>query len=218
VTIEPLASYEADSGIPSHYESVSEDAEVAIFRISFSDWRNETRGAAAVTVVHETIPGHHMQIASARELGQASGFNSAYSEGWANYAERLAEELGIYPDDNAKIFRRSVLGRSLMVDPGIHAFGWSRDRARKFLAASGLDKESADDLIDRIIVQPGQLTSYEVGGMEIYRLREKAKKELGSRFDLRQYHERVLEHGVVSLSTLDTNIEAWIAQQKPERQ
>jgi uncharacterized protein (DUF885 family) len=218
VTIEPLASYEADSGIPSHYESVSEDTEAAIFRISFSDWRNETRGAAAVTVVHETIPGHHMQIASARELGQASGFNSAYSEGWANYAERLAEELGIYPDDNAKIFRRSVLGRSLMVDPGIHAFGWSRDRAREFLAASGLDKESADDLIDRIIVQPGQLTSYEVGGMEIYRLREKAKKELGSRFDLRQYHERVLEHGVVSLSTLDTNIEAWIAQQKPERQ
>jgi uncharacterized protein (DUF885 family) len=214
VVAEPLPGYQQDAGIPSHYESQDDPAKPAVFRISLSDWRSETLGAAEVTTSHETVPGHHMQIATARALLRASqhagiGYNQAYVEGWANYAERLAEEAGIYTSDYAKIFRRAVLGRSLVLDPGVHVFGWSRSEAIAYMAKAGLSRQAADDLIDRIAVQPAQLTAYESGGLEIYNLREEARRRLGPRFQLSAFHQRVLERGVVTLDDLARYIRSW---------
>jgi uncharacterized protein (DUF885 family) len=218
IEIAPMPGYQQHSGISSHYEAVDSLTQPAFYRIDLDDWANETRGAAAVTVVHETIPGHHLQTVTARRLidrGEASdfSFNAAYVEGWANYVERLCEEAGIYDNPYAAIFRRSVLGESLMIDPAVNVMGWTRDRVRKHLQRLGETGQEADELIDRIAVQPGQLTSYETGGLEILALREEAKAALGSQFDIREFHQRVLEQGDVPLSALRQHVRTWIRSQ-----
>lgn len=221
IEIAPMPGYQRSSGISSHYEAVDSPARPAVYRIDLDDWANETRGAAAVTVVHETIPGHHLQTViarSARLPDEASefSFNAAYVEGWANYVERLCEEAGIYDNPYAPILRRSVLGESLMIDPGIHDMGWTRQRVRKHLESLGETPQEADDLIDRIAVQPAQLTSYETGGLEITALREEARVALSSHFDIREFHQKVLEQGDVPLSALRQHVQAWIQSHSHE--
>jgi uncharacterized protein (DUF885 family) len=218
VIVEPLPTYQNGSGVSSHYESNAGDRKSATFWIATDDWENETRGSAEITAVHETVPGHHLQIATARRLRPATklaklAFNAAYAEGWANYAERLAEEQNIDGDDYERIQRRVLAGRSLVIDPGIHAFGWSREQAEAFVMETGMSKQQADDVIDRIAVEPGQLTSYEIGGQEILSLREAARKRLGAKFDLGGFHQRVLEQGAIPLNALRSHINAWLDAQ-----
>jgi uncharacterized protein (DUF885 family) len=215
VAVEPLAEYQRGSGVGTHYQANPNDEEAATFWISIDHWRDETRGAAEITAVHETVPGHHLQIAIARRLQAATNLarlatNAAYVEGWANYAERLSEEQDIDGDGYERIQRRVVAGRSLVIDPGVHAFGWSRQKAEAFGMETGMSTEQADDLIDRIAVEPGQLTSYEVGGLEIASLRELARRRLGTKFDLRAFHQCVLEQGAIPLSTLRSHVIDWI--------
>jgi uncharacterized protein (DUF885 family) len=215
IEIAPMPDYQRNTGISSHYEAVESLTRPAIFRINLDDWVNETRGAAAVTVVHEAIPGHHLQTVIARTassalVGSELSFNAAFVEGWANYAERLCEEANIYDNPYAAIFRRSVLGESLTIDPAIHVMGWTRGRVRRHLKSIGETLEEADDLIDRISVQPAQLTSYETGGLEIFALREEARAALGSQFNVREFHQRVLERGSVPLSALRQHVRAWM--------
>jgi uncharacterized protein (DUF885 family) len=215
IEIAPMPDYQRNTGISSHYEAVDSLTRPAFFRINLDDWVNETRGAAAVTVVHEAIPGHHLQTVIARTagspvLGSELSFNAAFVEGWANYAERLCEEANIYDNPYAAIFRRSVLGESLLIDPAIHVMGWTRDRVRQHLRSIGETREEADELIDRISVQPAQLTSYETGGLEILALREEARAALGSQFNVREFHQRVLEQGSVPLSALRQHVRAWM--------
>jgi uncharacterized protein (DUF885 family) len=207
VIIQLLPSYQQTAGVPPHYEANSNPANPGTFWISLKDWKTETRGSAWITVVHETWPGHHLQIALARALKvppalSRIAFNSAYSEGWANYAERLAEESGIDVIDGARIQRRLILGRGLVLDPGIHAFGWTRERAVRFVMEAGLDREASEDTIDRVSVEPGQLTAYEVGGFEILRLREHARTVLGAGFKLQEFHQQILENGPLPLDVL----------------
>jgi uncharacterized protein (DUF885 family) len=216
IEIAPMPEYQRGSGISSHYESVDSPTRPAYFRIDLDHWNTQTRGAAAVTVVHEAIPGHHLQAVIARDVKLPAdatefAFNAAYVEGWANYVERLCEEKGIYDTPYAAIFRRSVLGQSLMIDPAIHVMGWSRERVRRQLLALGQTAEQADELIDRVAVQPAQLTAYETGGLEIAALRQEAQAAFGQRFDIREFHERVLEQGDVPLSALRAHVRAWIA-------
>ena len=140
--------------------------------------------------------------------------NSAYIEGWARYAEAMAEEAGIYDSKDALILRRVWPARGMVVDPGLHAFHWTRQQAIDYLIASGrFTAKSADDAVDRIAVIPGQLTSYDSGGLEIKALRQEAQSKLGDRFDLRQFNRTVLEEGVVPLSELRVHVEDWIAAQ-----
>ena len=125
-----------------------------------------------------------MQIGTARQLQKPSKlsnliFNAAYAEGWANYAERLAEEQSIDDDDYERVQRRVLAGRSLVIDPGIHVFGWTHAQAEAYAMEAGMSRQQADDVIDRIAAEPGQLTSYEVGGLEILSLREEARKTAG---------------------------------------
>ncbi|MDC8013300.1 DUF885 domain-containing protein [Tahibacter soli] len=218
--IQPLPDYQRGSGMSAHYIPSGDPNKPGEYRIPLENWKKDTRGSAEITLVHETWPGHHLQIAianglPARHVMTKLSFNSAYIEGWGRYSERLAEEAGIYNTDYAKISRRIWPARGMVADPGIHMFGWTRKQAIDYFVATGrFDPKTAEALVDRIAVMPGQLTSYDSGGLEIFALREQAERELGSRFDLRAFHEQVLGNGVLPLKALRENVETWIRDTK----
>jgi uncharacterized protein (DUF885 family) len=214
--IEPMSDMEEAAGITSYYEANADAAKPGIYRIQLGNWETQTRGSAEVTAVHEAWPGHHLQIALTREIVPDTplsklSFNSAYVEGWGRYAEALGEEAGIYATEDAKIIRRVWPAHGMVVDPGLHMFGWSRQKAIEFLVASGMfTAKSADAMVDRIAMIPGQLTSYDSGGLEFKALRTEAELRLGPKFDLAEFHQTILEQGVVPLSELRLHVEAWI--------
>ncbi len=172
---------------------------------------------------HEGIPGHHFQIAIAMELEglpflrRMGGF-TAYSEGWALYAERLAWELGFQdkPQDNigrlqAELFR----GVRLVVDTGIHHKRWTREEAIDYMKANtGMAQSDVVSEIERYIVMPGQATSYKIGMMKILELRQRAKNQLGNKFDLAEFHDVVLKNGPVPLAILERLVDKYIKEQK----
>ena len=214
--IEPERELDDSAGVSSHYDADPDPSKPGVYRIELGNWQTEQRAEAEVTVVHEAWPGHHLQIALAREIVPDTpiaklSFNSAYIEGWARYAEAMGEEAGIYKIEDAKIQRRIWPARGMVVDPGLHAFGWTRQQAIDYLVSSGrFDAKAADDTVDRIAVLPGQLTSYDSGGLEIKALRAEAQKALGARFELREFNRTVLEEGVVPLGELRLHVTEWI--------
>jgi uncharacterized protein (DUF885 family) len=169
---------------------------------------------------HETIPGHHFQIAIAQELSLPAlrkdiGF-TAYTEGWALYAERLVYELGFYRDDpygnigrlQAEAFRAA----RLVVDTGIHAKKWSYDQAVKFMVDNtGLPRRTVETEVARYVVWPGQATAYEIGMLKILELRQRAMDALGDNFDLKEFHRVVLGNGALPLEILEQVVDEWIA-------
>lgn len=223
VVIRPLSSFEENAGVGSRFQQEPDPTRPAVFLIKLSDWQMQTRADAEIVTVHETVPGHYLQKALAHELQpptRLSKFidNAAYAEGWARYAEALGEEAGIYDTDDAAILRRLWPARGMVVDPGLHAFHWSRQQAIDYMVSSGhFTAEVANDYVDRIAVMPGQLTAYDSGALEIKRLRSEAETKLGSRFDLRRFNQAVLEEGVVPLGELRAHLQAWIAAQVSSR-
>lgn len=220
MTVEPFADYLKGTGQSSRYEPKPAAEGAAIYRINTDDWQTQTRGEAEIVAVHEGWPGHHLQIATAysvkglhpitRILG-----STAYIEGWARYAEGLAEEAGLYANGYGEISRRAWPARGMVMDPGLHLYGWTNDEVKAFAIASGrFDSESAEILLDRLAVMPGQLTAYDTGGLEIAALRAQAVKRLGARFDVAAFHDRVLENGAVPLAALRAHVEAWIAAEE----
>ena len=179
------------------------------------------RYEAEVLAYHESIPGHHLQIAIAQELEGLPAFRkhlgvTAFTEGWGLYTERLADEMGLYTADLDRI---GVLSYDawracrLVVDTGMHAMGWTRKQAIDFmLANTALAENNIVNEVDRYIAWPGQALAYKVGQLEIRRLRADAEKRLGPRFDLRAFHDAVLENGAVSLQTLRTAIDGYIVK------
>ncbi len=172
---------------------------------------------------HEAIPGHHMQIAIAQELDHMPKFRMyggyvAYAEGWALYAERFPKEFGFYQDpyqDFGRLSDELLRAVRLVVDTGIHARHWTRQQVRDYFFANTANPER--DVIaetDRYIVWPGQACGYKIGQLKILELRELAKKELGARFSLRDYHDLVLKNGALPLNLLEENVRNWIAKQK----
>lgn len=140
-------------------------------------------------------------------------FNSAYIEGWARYAERLSEEAGLYTTDYAKIESRAWPAHGMVIDLGIHVFGWSNQKAVDYLKATGrFDDRTAPDALDRFAVMPGQATAYDTGGLEIFAVRKEAEDALGPRFDLREFNQKVLEEGGVPLEELQAHVRAWIKE------
>lgn len=215
--VSPFPDYQRGTGVSSHYIPSTDVAKPGEYRIQLDNWKTDTRGSAEITLVHETWPGHHLQIALANERPTPHriarlGFSSAYIEGWGRYSERLAEEAGIYRTEYARISRRIWPARGMVADPGLHVFGWTRQQTVDYLAATGrFGRAGAEDLIDRMAVMPAQLTAYDSGGLEIVALREQAERELGTRFDIREFHAQVIDHGVVPLALLRENVETWIA-------
>ncbi len=171
--------------------------------------------------VHEGIPGHHFQIAIAMELEgvpliRRFGFFTAYVEGWALYAERVAYELGLMPtnaDNIGRLMAELFRGVRLVVDTGIHHKRWTREEAIEYmLANTGMAESDVVSEIERYIVLPGQATAYKVGMMKILELREKAMNELGDSFDLRDFHDVVLKNGAVPLDILERIVDTYIEE------
>jgi uncharacterized protein (DUF885 family) len=169
---------------------------------------------------HEAAPGHHTQIALARELTDLPRFRQsfyphAFGEGWGLYSERLAGEMGIYHTPYQRFGRLTYeMWRAcrLVVDTGMHSKGWSRQRALDYLSANtALSTHEIRTEVDRYIAWPGQALAYKMGELKIVELREHAQRELGARFDVRAFHDAVLENGGVTLPVLEHRIEAYIA-------
>jgi uncharacterized protein (DUF885 family) len=220
VVIRPLSAFEEAAGVGSRFQQEPDPARPAVYLIKLSDWATQTRAEAEINAVHETAPGHYLQKALAAELQKPTKLskfvdNAAYAEGWARYAEAMGEEAGIYDTDDAAILRRMWPARGMVVDPGLHVFHWSRQKAMDYIMESGrFTPDEANDYVDRIAVMPGQLTAYDSGGLEIMALRAEAESKLGKRFDLRAFNQAVLEEGVIPLGELRAHISDWIAAQE----
>jgi uncharacterized protein (DUF885 family) len=179
--------------------------------------QNQVKYTVDALVLHETVPGHHLQVGLARELEGIPEFRkvfaaSAFSEGWALYAESLGSDLGLYQDPPSRLGRlasEKFRAVRLVVDTGLHAMGWSRERAREYFAQHAPAQSLAE--VDRYIARPAQALAYKLGELRIKSLRQKAEQELGSRFDVRQFHDAVLHNGALPLDLLDPQIDAYIA-------
>lgn len=173
--------------------------------------------------LHESVPGHHLQISLGQELEDVPDFRrhvgySAFVEGWGLYAESLGEDLGLYKDPYSKFGQLTYeMWRAvrLVVDTGMHSMGWSRDQAIQFFKDNtGKTDQDITVEIDRYIAWPGQALAYKIGQLKIRELRTLAEKELGPKFDKRKFHDAVLENGAIPLNLLESHVKAWIAQEK----
>jgi uncharacterized protein (DUF885 family) len=178
-----------------------------------------------VVAFHEAVPGHHLQLSRLQLLGELPALQRqrslpVFSEGWGLYAEQLAEETGLYTDERGLLGAVSTsLMRAvrLVVDTGLHALGWSRERAVEYAAAHvPMPREFMAAEIDRYVVMPGQALCYLTGKLEIIRLRDQARLRLGPAFSLPEFHAAVLDHGSLPMPTLQRSIQAWLDRQDPQ--
>ena len=219
VEVVPFEKHEEGTGRSAHYNPGNADRP-AEYRIPLATPEEEGRGNAEATAFHEAWPGHHLQVATFQAVDGLHPVTriiwfSGPGEGWARYSEALAEEMGLYLSTSGPILRRAWPARGMVVDPGIHLFGWTREEAKAYMAESGrFPVSSGDEMVDRIAIIPGQLTAYDSGGLEILALRRQAEAALGDDFDIREFHDRVLENGTIPLGYLSQHIEAWIASQQ----
>jgi len=179
--------------------------------------QEQVRYRTEALVLHETVPGHHLQVGLARELERVPDFRrvfaaAAFSEGWGLYAESLGGELGVYRDPTTQfgqLASEQFRAVRLVVDTGIHAMTWSRDRAREYFARHVPGQSLAE--IDRYIARPGQALAYKLGELKIKELRRKAEQAFGARFDVREFHDAVLRNGTLPLDLLEEQVDVYIA-------
>jgi uncharacterized protein (DUF885 family) len=215
-----IPDYEAPFTTTAYYREPNPDgSKPGEYFVNVYQPSTRPRYEAEALAYHEAIPGHHLQIAIAQELKGLPAFRkygdmTVFVEGWALYTERLADEMGMYSGDLDRLGMLSYeawRAARLVVDTGLHAMGWSREAAKGFLTAhTALSAANIDNEIDRYVVWPGQALAYKTGQMEILRLREQAKSQLGSKFDIKSFHDAVLSKSAVSLPVLRAQIEAWI--------
>jgi uncharacterized protein (DUF885 family) len=220
----PMQAYRAPDAVPADYFPGAGDGSRP-GRINVNEYDPTHRLLLNVEAIayHEGIPGHHMQFSIAQELPNLPAFRrfgnyNAYSEGWAFYAERLGKEVGFYQDPYSEYGRlENEMWRSvrLVVDTGVHEMHWSRQQMVDFFHAhTAMDDTNIASEVDRYIAWPGQALAYKLGQMKILELREHAKQALGSRFDIRAFHDAILDEGPLPLDVLDERINAWIVMEK----
>jgi uncharacterized protein (DUF885 family) len=222
VTVEAIPDFQ--SAMATHYQTGTPDGKrPGRVVVATSDFANRSLIDDEATAYHEGIPGHHMQLSVAQTLTglphfRMHGGNSGYVEGWALYSEQLGKEIGFYQDpvsDYGRLSSELFRAVRLVVDAGIHAQNWSRDQVVAFFRKSGaVDEPTLQAETDRYIAWPAQALSYKLGQLKIRDLRERAKKELGPKFDIRTFHDEILNGGVLPLDMLDARMSAWMAAQK----
>lgn len=221
--VEPVPAYRAPAS-PAGYYSMSGPKDARIGRFYLNTYRPEMRPRFGIEALayHEAIPGHHLQIALSQELGAMPAFrkyavSTAFTEGWGLYAERLAVGMGLYDSSLDRIGQLNAdawRAARLVVDTGLHALGWTREQAVRFmLSHTALPDHDIETEVGRYITNPGQALAYKAGQLEILRLREQAMERLGERFDIRGFHDAVLLGGAVPLPTLRRQVERWIQEQ-----
>lgn len=221
--VRPMDPHEVEHGTIAYYQPPASDgSRPGVYYVNTHAPHTRTRFEAEALAFHEAVPGHHTQVALAQELDlptfRRHAVPTAYSEGWALYTERLADEMGLYSDALARLgmlaFDSWRAGR-LVVDTGLHARGWSREQAVAYLREhSPLAANNIANEVDRYIVLPGQALAYKVGQRRILDLRQRAQRSLRSRFDLAAFHDAVLASGPLPLDVLDEQLDAWIASQQ----
>src|ERR1700678_3574594 len=222
VTVEAIPSFQ--SAMATHYQGGTPDGKrPGRVVVATSDPTHRSFINDEAVAYHEGVPGHHLQISIQQSLTglpefRKHGGNSAYTEGWGLYAEELGKEIGFYQDPGSDYGRlRSELFRAvrLVVDTGIHDESWSRDKVVEYMRAShAIDEPTIQSETDRYISGPGQACSYKLGQLKIRELRERAKTQLGPKFDLKTFHDEILSGGALPLDVLDARVTRWIASQK----
>lgn len=217
--VEPVPAAEAPGGPPAYYLPPSIDgSRPGTYFANTYEVTERFRQTAEVVAFHEAIPGHHFQLSTALGLTDLPllrriGDFNAYVEGWGLYAERLAQEMGLYSDDIAllgMLTTDSMRAGRLVVDTGLHAKGWSRQQAVDYLRDNTpMSQVEIESEVDRYIAYPGQALSYMVGRLEIQRVRAEAERTLGERFDIRGFHDVVLGGGALPMSVLDSVVAEW---------
>jgi uncharacterized protein (DUF885 family) len=223
VTVEAIPAFQAAAA--THYVTGTPDGKrpgrVVVATSNFAERSLVDDEAVAY---HEGVPGHHMQLSVQQQLAglpkfrlHGLGFN-AYSEGWALYAEQLGKEVGFYRDpvsDYGRLSSELFRAVRLVVDTGIHSKGWTRDQVVDFMRKSGaVDEPTIQSETDRYIAWPAQALSYKLGQLKIRELRDRAQKELGAKFDIKTFHDEMLNGGTLPLDMLDARTNKWIAEQK----
>ena len=223
VTVEAIPAFQAAAA--THYVTGTPDGKrPGRVVVATSNFAQRSLVDDEAIAYHEGIPGHHMQLSVQQQLTglpkfrlHGLGFN-AYTEGWALYAEQLGKEVGFYQDpvsDYGRLSSELFRAVRLVVDTGIHSKGWTREQVVEFFRQSGaVDEPTIQSETDRYIAWPAQALSYKLGQLKIRELRERARKELGAKFDIRTFHDEIINGGTLPLDLLEARTDKWIAEQK----
>jgi uncharacterized protein (DUF885 family) len=217
--VEPFK--EADSPLAYYFAPAEDGSRPGVYYVNTYDLPSRSYMRLASTTFHEAVPGHHFQLTIQTELTDQNAFRrlgsrnvgAAYMEGWGLYAERLADEMGLYLNPVERfgmLDGQSLRAARLVVDTGLHAFRWSRERAIAQMRAAGVPETDAVIETDRYIVMPAQALCYKIGQHELQRLRDEATARLGPAFDIRAFHDQLLGHGTLPLATLARELPGWL--------
>ncbi|HEX9931438.1 MAG TPA: DUF885 domain-containing protein [Allosphingosinicella sp.] len=223
-TIRAIPAEIAEGTTTAYYTRGSAEAGIpGVYWVNTSKLDQRPLWEMPALTVHEAVPGHHQQIAIQQELDlppfrRFGTFVTAFSEGWGLYSERLGIEMGLYDTparDMGRLSYEMWRASRLVVDTGIHAFGWSRQRAIDFMVENtALSRANIEAEVNRYITNPGQALAYKIGELRIRALRTRAEQALGGRFDHRRFHDAVLAQGSIPLDLLEANIDAWIEAER----
>jgi uncharacterized protein (DUF885 family) len=224
LTVEAVPAFMEKDQAPAYYEQGTPGgSRPGTVFVNTYDFEHRSLANVESIAYHEGLPGHHLQISIAQELTGLPQFRkylhyTAYTEGWGLYAERLGKDIGFYQDpysDFGRLEADTFRGIRLVVDSGVHSQHWSRQQmVDYFHAHSGLDDSTVNAECDRYIAWPAQALGYKMGQLKILELRDRAEKALGPKFDLRAFHDQVVDSGALPLDVLDARITAWIQSQQ----
>ena len=227
VEVRPVEEFqEKEAASASYIQGTPDGSRPGIIRVNTGDFAHRTLMNVESTAYHEGIPGHHLQISIAQTLPglppfrQQAGY-TGYIEGWALYSERLGKDVGFYQDpysDYGRLSDEMLRAIRLVLDTGVHYKHWTRQQMIDFFHAhSSEDEPGVQAETDRYIAIPAQALAYKLGQLEILKLRDRARAELGSKYDIRAFHDEILNGGALPLDVLDARVTAWIATQKPAK-